>query len=359
MHLSLRRIALCALLLLNLYAKAQTISTIAGTGVDDYSGDGSSATSATLFGPTGICTDTTGNIYIADNANHVIRKINTSGTITTIAGNNKPGYFGDNESATSAELNFPYRLCIDGIGNIYFSDQQNSVIRRIDANGIITTIAGNGTKGFSGDGGLATEAQLNDPLGIAIDSIGDLYIAEGYNQRIRKINTSGVITTIAGNGDRGYAGDGNAAIQAELNAPTGIAVDNSGNIYFTEELNNDVRKIDTSGIITTVAGNQTKGYSGDGSLATNAQLNAPLGISIDANNNLYITDASNFVVRKITTDGIITTIAGTGNQSNSLTGNGQAIQINLGSPNGIAVDATGNVYVTDAGQNVIRKISNQ
>lgn len=315
--------------------------------------------------PTGVCVAGNGVVYIADYGNHIIKKIDTNGNVTTIAGTGVDGYSGDGGPATEAELNFPYRLCIDNSGNIYFSDHQNNVIRKISSAGIISTVVGNGTKGFSGDGGLAIEAQLNNPLGICVDSEGNLFIADGFNHRIRKVNTTGIITTIAGSGSTGsykggYSGDAGPATEAELNLPTGIAIDSQGNLYVSEENNSIIRKINAGGIISTVAGNVAsgRGYSGDGGSAISARLNSPLSVGIDNSGNIYFTDESNFVIRKISAQGIISTIGGNGTQGSTTINEVAATQISLGNPNGIFVTSDGQVYFTDNTQNILYKITN-
>jgi sugar lactone lactonase YvrE len=220
-----------------------TITTIAGTGGYGGSGDGGPATSAQLWDPRGVAVDSDGNIYIADPGNYRIRKVDSSGNITTFAGNGTPGYSGDGESATSAQLNNPNGIAVDSLGNIYIADQYNYRIRKVDSDGKITTIAGNGTPGYSGDGGPATSAQLYNPSGVAVDSDGNIYIADNNNYRVRKVDSSGKITTFAGTGTAGYSGDGGPATLAQLNWPYGVAVDSVGNIYIADRSNNRIRKV--------------------------------------------------------------------------------------------------------------------
>ena len=218
------------LLLFAFKSQAQTINTIAGNGTYGYSGDGGPATSAQLWDIASVAVDGLGNIYIEDNYNQVIRKVSTNGTISTVAGNGTQGYSGDGGPATSAQLNNPTGVAADGSGNIYIADAVNNVIRKVSTNGNISTVAGNGTASYSGDGGAATSAQLWDPEGVAVDGSGNIYIADYDNNRIRKVNTSGIISTVAGNGTPGYSGDGGAATSAELSVGC-MAVDGSGNIY--------------------------------------------------------------------------------------------------------------------------------
>jgi hypothetical protein len=258
------------------------IDTVAGNGSWGYSGDGGPATEAMLSYPRGVAVDASGNIYIADLYNHRIRKVDTSGIITTVAGNGDEGYSGDGGPATEAMLDFPFGVAVDASGNIYIGDTHNYRIRKVDTSGIITTVAGNGAWGYSGDGGPATEAMLDFPCDVAVDASGNLYIGDVYNQRIRKVDTSGIINTVAGNGSWGYSGDGGPATEAQLHGPFGVTVDASGNLYIADYDNQRIRKVDTSGIITTVAGNGSRGYSGDGGPATDAMLNHPRDISCQA-----------------------------------------------------------------------------
>ena len=229
--------------------------------------------------------------------------------ITTVAGNSTAGYTGDGGPATAATFNGVADVAIDRFGNIYIVDIAYACLRKVNTIGIVSTIAGTGYPGYSGDGGPASAAQLSGPNGVVTDGSGNIYIAEYGNSVIRKINSSGVISTFAGNGTRGYSGDGGAANVAKLNSPVGIVIDRSGNIYISDNLNNRIRKIDSSGIISTIAGNGTPGYSGDGSAATLAALNGPWGISCDTFGNVYVSDNNNSRVRKINNSRIISTIA--------------------------------------------------
>ena len=300
---------------------AGTITTVVGIGGShDFSGDGGQATSAQLDNPEGVWVDSSENIYIADTENHVIRKVDaTTGIINTVAGIGKQhDYTGDGGPATAAKLDKPRGVWVDSSENIYIADAENHVIRKVDATtGFITTVAGNGSGGYSGDGGPATAAELKRPEGVWVDSSENIYIADTENHVIRKVNaTTGFITTIAGTGSSGDAGDDGPAISANINKPKGVWVDESGNILIADTENNRVKKVDTStGIITTVAGNGSSGYSGDNGPATSASLKNPHSVCIHeapAPAYLDIADPSNHRIREVNiTTGIITTVAGT------------------------------------------------
>ena len=337
------------------------INTVAGTGSHGYSGDGSPATSAQLNSPTNVEVDNSGDLYIVDERNFCIRKVDAStGVITTIAGTGDEGYSGDGGPATSAQLLCPSDVAIDGPGNVYIADQNNSRIRKVDVStGVITTIAGTGTYGYSGDGGPATSAQLYSPSGVAIDGSGNLYITDVQNNCIRKVDAStGVITTVAGTGTAGYSGDGGHATSAQFYDPEGIAVDGSGNLYIADRVNHRIRRVDvTTGIITTVAGTGSRGYSGDGGPATSAQLYFPIDVTVDLSGNLYIADLWNERIRKVdVSTGVITTVAGTGTSGYSGDG-GPATSAQLYFPIGVTLDGSGNFYIADRENHRIRKIS--
>jgi len=340
-----------------LNVNAQIITAVAGDSIGGYNGDAALATSKYLNNPFGVATDQNRNIYIADMANNRVRKVTIStGLITTIAGNGAFGFSGDNGNATAAKLAAPYGVAVDAAGNIYIADRSNSRIRRVDASGTITTIAGTSSAGYSGDNSAANAAQLSAPTGVALDATGNLYIADYANNVIRKITIStGIITTVAGNGTQGYNGDNNAAISANLYHPTGVSIDASGNIYIADNGNNVVRKVTLStGFITTIAGNNTQGFSGDNGSATSAQLNHPWGVAV-VGANLYVSDYANFRIRKVSSTGTITTVVGNG--TNSYTGNcGNPTAANLSYPAGLASDNYGNLYIADYNNNGIREV---
>lgn len=333
-----------------------TITTVAGNGTSGFSGDGGQATSAQLSIPWGIALDATGNLYIADEINHRIRKVAANGTITTIAGNGTAGYTGNGSAATSAELNYPAAIAVDGSGNVYISDTANHVIRKLATGGTISTLAGTNVAGFAGDGAAATSAQLNLPLGVALDSSGNLYIADTLNNMVRKVATSGTITTVAGSPVVGYGGDGGAATSAQLYQPFGVTLDAAGNLYISDTLNHVVRKVVADGTITTIAGIGTRGFSGDGGLATKAMLNYPEGLAVDAAGNLYIADSLNCRIRVVTPAGMIMTVAGNG-KFGSLGDGGAATSAQMNNPSGLALDSAGSLYVADSQNNLVRRLT--
>jgi len=344
-----------------------TISTVAGNGTAGYTGDTGPATSAELRTPQGGTVDAAGNIYIAEYSNDRIRKVTAAtGIITTVAGNGSGGYNGDNIAATSAQLSNPYGVAVDGAGNLYIVDNGNDRIRKVTAaTGIITTVAGNGTFGYAGDNGAATSAKLNTPQGVAVDGAGNVYIADAFNERIRMVTaTTGIITTVAGTGTAGYvpAQDGGAATSAELGQPVGVTVDGAGNLYIADTYNHRIRKVTAAtGIITTVAGNGTAGYvaAQDGGAATSAELHNPAQVAVDGAGNLYIADQSNSRIRKVAAaTGIITTVAGNGTAGYvAAQDGGAATSAELNYPGGVAVDGAGNLYIEDIFNQRIRMVT--
>jgi uncharacterized protein (TIGR03437 family) len=331
------------------------IATVAGGGsVVDDSGP---PTVSELWSPGGVAVDGAGAVYIADTNNNRVRKV-SDGVIGTVAGNGKAGFSGDNGLATQAQLASPHGLAVDSAGALYIADQGNGRIRKV-ANGVITTVAGNGEFGPGGDNGPATSAQFRWPHSVAVDAAGSLYIADFANNRIRRVS-DGVITTVAGNGTYGYSGDNGLATSAQLNGPWSVAADPTGNLYVADYINNRIRKI-SNGVITTVAGNGAAGYSGDNGPATAAQLNNPWGVTLDGAGNLYIADSLNERIRKVS-NGVITTMAG-GGLTGPLGGGsfggdgGPATSAQLNSPDGVAVDSAGNLYIADTGNDRVRVLT--
>ena len=374
------------------------ISTIAGTGEIDhhlvtihntlgsYSGDGGPAVEAHMDRPYAVAVDEAGNLFIADTWNQRIRRVDTSGIITTVAGTGEftkspnffegriGGYSGDGGPAVEARLNFPKAVAVDGAGNLYIADYGNHLIRRVDTEGIITTIAGAGEGtgeeryyqgGYGGDGGPAVEARLNNPGSLALDKAGNLYIADAVNHRIRRVDVSGIITTVAGVGrggyEAGYSGDGGPAVEARLRYPSSVAVDGAGNLYIADG-NRRIRRVDTSGIITTIAGIGLGQFSRSDGPANLAALGTFLDLAMDGLGNLYIADTNNQHIRRINSRGIITTIAGTTNilgytQTGFNGDSGPALEVRLANPIGIAVDKLGKVYVADTDNHRIRVLT--
>ncbi len=332
------------------------ITTVAGCGCYGFGGDGGLATDASMTTIYGVAVDAAGNIYIADSFNHRVRKVDTSGTINTIVGNGTAGYSGDNGPATAAQVNYPLGLALDSSGNLYIADYGNYRIRKVTTGGTISTVAGNGTYSFSGDGGAATSASLSQPYGVAVDAAGNLFIADTYNSRIRKVATGGIISTVAGSGTQGYSGDGAAATSAALYQPEYVSVDASGNLYIADQGNYRVRKVTSGGTISTIAGNGNYKFTGDGGAATVANLNWPIGVAADASGNLYIADQFNHRIRKVSTSRIITTVAGNGLATYAGDG-GSATSGSLNTPLGVAVDASGNIYIADTVNHRVRKVT--
>ena len=337
---------------------AQNIFTIAGNGTGGYTGNGGQATAAEINQPRGAVTfDASGNIYFADQLNNSIRKVTSLGIISLIAGCDTNGYSGDGGPATAAKLNYPEAVALDAAGNVYIADFDNNHIRKVSPAGIISNFAGNGINGFSGDGGQATAAEIQYPSGLAFDATGNFYFSDAGANRIRKITTSGIITTVAGNGTASFSGDGGQATAATLNQPDGVSFDASGNMYIADNANARIRKVTPSGIISTIAGNGTQGFTGDGAQATAAELHGPLGgVVSDASGNLYIADFLNNRIRMINTSGIINSVAGNGTAG--FTGDGgPATAAEINGPTGVAFDATGNLYISDQYNSRIRIIS--
>lgn len=342
----------------------QLIHTIAGTpGIYGATGNNGPAINALFASPIGIAADKSGNLYVGDWFNWNIRKINRNGMVSVFAGNGIGGYSGDGGQALNAQFNVVYDIDADRTGNVYLIDLGNNRVRKINTSGTIVTVAGNGLPGDPmvngvGDGGPATLAPLYTPVSMAIDENGNIYVVETSKNMIRKINHAGILSTFAGMGflHAGYSGDGGPALHAKLNAPVDIAVDKNGSLFIAELGNHVIRKIDVNGIISTFAGTGVAGYSGDGGPATNARLFRPYGVAVDTAGNVYIAEDSNHVIRKVDPGGVITTIAGTGVRGYSGDG-GPARQAMLTNPQRLAVDDSGHIYLTDWVNHTVRKIS--
>jgi sugar lactone lactonase YvrE len=335
-----------------LAARGPIISTIAGGGPAGYCGDGGPATSACLNFPIGVAVNGNNNLFIADTFNNRIRHFKSHGAITTVAGNSTAGFCGDHGPATSACLNVPESVAVDDNGNLFIADTFNNRIRKVSERGTITTVGGNGTADFCGDNGAATSACLNFPHGVVADDRGNLFIADTFNHRVRRI-ANGTITTVAGNGTRGFCGDNGAAISACLQFPVAVAVDTDGNIFITDLGNQRVRKIH-GGTITTVAGNGTMGFCGDSGPATSACLSSPVGIALDTAGNLFIADTGNQRIRQVGPQGTIHTVAGNGTAG--FCGDGElATDACLNGPTGVAVD-NNDLFIVDQQNSRIRRV---
>jgi uncharacterized protein (TIGR03437 family) len=339
---------------------AYVISTFAGNGLSGFSGDGGPANGGQLNSPAGVALDSSGALYIADQFNHRLRKVGTDGNISTIAGVGTAGFKGDGAAATAANLNAPLGCWVDSSGNIFLADTGNNVVRKITSSGTISTFSGNygAGFGFGGDGGNATGAIFNLPSSVAVDSSGNVYISDTSNNRVRKVLASNnTVFTLVGNGSPGYSGDNGAAALARLNAPRGLALDLAGNLYIADSLNHRIRKVAPSGIITTVAGNGSGGFGGDGGKATDAALNRPVGVAVDTAGNIYIADYLNSRVRKVLASGTISTIAGDGRFGNGGDGLYGTLAL-LNFPSDVKVDsASGKVYIADTQNHSIRMLT--
>ena len=335
-----------------------TVTTVAGSGRSSYDGDGGPATEAALWAPDGVAVDSKGNLYIADTRNNRVRRVDPSGTIATVAGTGESGGGGDGGPAREAQLSYPTGLAVDSDDNLHIADADNGRIRRIDRSGTITTIAGIGDGHFGGDGGSADRARLAEPTGLAVDSESNLYIADTANQRVRRIDRFGTISTVAGTGVGGYGGDGGQATGAQLHALSDVALDSSGNVYIADTWNNRVRRIDPAGMISTVAGNgesSLQGDKGDGGPATQARIDEPMSVAVDSSGNLLIIESGTSSVRLVDPSGTISSVAGRGDRSYSGDG-GLATEARLRYPTGVTVDSSGTLYVADMGNFRVRRI---
>ncbi len=362
----MRNLLFAALIVLPLTLPAQTITTVAGTGVQGDSGDGGPATAALLHLPEGIAYRS-GIVYFDnhDHTNHRIRMIDATGVYRIYAGTGTGGFSGDGGPASAAELNDPKGLCIDKNGNLYIAEELNNIVRKITPAGIISTVAGTaGVAGYSGDGGPATAAKLSSPESVAVDTAGNVYVTDYGNYVVRKISKTGTITTFAGNGTGGYSGDGGPATAAQMERPSGVAIDTAGNVYISEDANHMIRVVRTNDTIYTYSGLLFGGFAGDGGPATAARYWSPWGLQFDSSGNLYVSDTKNNRIRKITPAGIVSTFAGDG--TNSMAGSppwgayggdgGAATAAQLYWPAHIGIGKSGDIYITDQSNNTIRKV---
>jgi sugar lactone lactonase YvrE len=334
------------------------IQTIAGTGAAGYSGDGGPANQATLREPFMCALDQPGNLFVSEAKNHLVRRIeHNTGIITTVAGTGEAGYSGDGGPAIKARFNEPYSLTVDRNGDIYIVDRLNAAVRKITAaTGIITTVAGTGEPGYSGDGAPGTRAQLREPNDCFLDGQGGLLIADIQDQRVRRLDlATGIITTFAGNGAKVRSGDGMPATQAGIFGARAVCMDRKGNTYIAEREGNGVRQVDPRGVMSTLAGTGERGYTGDGGPAIAADWGAPKAIRCDAQDNIIVVDTENHALRKINAaTGIVTTIAG-----GHLGGDGDgdmATRAGLARPHGCAIASDGTIYIADSNNHRVRAV---
>src|ERR1017187_6110015 len=327
----------------SVWAQQYVISTIAGGAPPPPP---AMAPAASIGDPTRLATDAAGDVYFG--SLHSVLKGDAGGTLTRVAGTARAGNTGDGGTAVTAQLNFPMGIAVDAAGNLFVADRDASVVRKIAVNGTISTVAGSGTPGFAGDGGAATSAQINGPFDVAVASSGNLYIADTGNEVVRKVSPDGTISTVVGTGARGYLGDGGAARGAWLDGPESVAMDAAGNLYIADTFNGRIRRVGTDGIITTVAGVGSTGvYSGDGGPAKNAAASLPTDVAVDGAGNLYIADFGNSKIR-VVTNGVINTVVGLGNSA-LLTDGQAAVNVRLEGPTGVTVDRGGAIYFVEAG----------
>ena len=344
---------------ISLIDKQGRLKTVVGSGASGFSGDGGPAVKAQLQLPSGLTFDSQGNLYIADRANHRVRKVNRKGIISTVAGNGTAGFSGDGGPATQASLKLPSGVVVDKQGNLYISDRSNNRIRKVNAKGIIQTFAGNGKDGYHGDNMPALKATLDKPFGLALDKHNNLYIADRGNNRIRKVDSSGLISTVAGDGGFYFIGDNGPAYRASIAGPTGVTVDDNGNIYIADRSNNRIRMVDKQGLIRTIMGTGHQEYNGDSELGRETNLHLPFGVALDKNGDLLVIDRSHYRIRKLIMKGSkVTTLAGNGIKKFGGDG-GPAQGANLEFPHGIDVDSKDNVIFADKSHFRIRKITPQ
>ncbi|MGH8990323.1 MAG: hypothetical protein ACRDZ7_02210 [Acidimicrobiia bacterium] len=356
-------------------AEGGTVATVAGKSPAGYSGDGGPAAEAQMHEPRMMTFAPSGDMYIADTFNQLIRKVDAAGTITTVAGKFTgfvprdeadcvPNFSGDGGPATEATLSCPHGVAVDTNGDVYIADSANHVIRRIAASGTIDTVVGaGGSSGDSGDGGPGTEARIQGPKGIVLDNRGGLLIADSGNDRVKRLDlATGLITLVAGTGDQGKAGDGGPATEAQLVEPRTLAVGPDGSVYIAEPKAHRLRRVDPQGVISTFAGTGRAGFSGDGGPADGAALNFPRGVGADGAGNVYIADSLNQRIRQVDATGTITTVAGRGkpcyfSDSNNCGDGGPPLEAGFATPRAVEATAAGDLYVADTFNERIRRVS--
>ena len=348
-----------ALLCLVAPIHADEVQTVAGTGVKGYSGDGSAATAAKIGGPFGISIGPDGALYVCETTSHVIRRIDSAGKISTVAGNGSMGYSGDGGPATNAQLNEPYEVRFDRAGQMYFVEMKNHIVRKVDLkNGIISTVAGTGKRGFSGDGGPATEATFNRPHSIALDHANNIYICDIGNHRVRKVALdSGIVTTFAGTGARKPTPDGATISGTPLNGPRALDFDGKHSLYLALREGNQVWRLDLQKqTLHHLAGTGKKGYSGHGKAARLAELSGPKGIAIAKNGDVFLADTESHTIRVIRAKtGIIETVVGNGQRGDGP--DGDPFNCLMDRPHGVFVDQYGDVYIGDSNNHRVRKLT--
>jgi uncharacterized protein (TIGR03437 family) len=332
-----------------------TITTVVGNGTAGFTGDAGAANGAQVNFPMSIARSSSGTLYIADTFNIRIRTVQSECIIRSVVGTGTRGFSGDGAAASSALISSPYGVTADAAGNIYFSDSQNNMVRKVSTTGTITRIAGTGVQGYGGDGGNAVDALLNLPTGIAVDAAGNVFVADTQNHRIRRIGTDGKIATVMGTGQPNFSGDGGPGDQGAIFYPEGVAVDNAGNLYVADTFNHRIRRLSTQGILTTVVGNGTPTFRGDGGAALTASLNYPRGVSVDPSGNILIADSINNRIRMVR-DGVIRTIAGTGLFGDA-GDDGPATQALFRYPRAVISDGSGGYLVLDTDNHRIRRLT--